>query len=304
LEPQVLDLNLVVAELESLLRRALGEHIELITVFEPELGHVEADRGQLEQVLVNLTVNARDAMPDGGRLTIKTSNVVLGEEYARQHVGAQVGHHAMLSVTDTGIGMDEETQARIFEPFYTTKAPGKGTGLGLSTVYGIINQSGGSVWVYSEVGHGTTFRIYLPRVDRPLAVTAPRHASDGLPGGDETILLVEDDKIVRSFTSTVLESLGYRVLVAGGSHDALPIIASRGGTIDLLLTDLVMPGMGGRELAQRITGEFPNMRVLYMSGFDPDTQIGQRSVPYGAPFLQKPFSPSTLSQKIREALGS
>ncbi len=302
LQPQVLDLNGVVADLEGLLRRALGEQVELLASFEPELAHIEADRGQIEQVLVNLAVNARDAMPDGGKLTIKTANVVLGEEYARQHAGAQVGHHAMLSVTDTGMGMDEETQKRIFEPFFTTKEPGKGTGLGLSTVYGIVNQSGGSVWVYSELGHGTTFRIYLPRVDKPITAIGARESSDGLPGGKETILLVEDDKIVRSFTTTVLESLGYNVLVAAGAHDALPVISSRGNNIDLLITDLVMPGMGGRELGQLVAAHYPGIRILYMSGFDPETQVGQRAVPYGAPFLQKPFSPATLSQKIREAL--
>ncbi|HZT05802.1 MAG TPA: ATP-binding protein [Chloroflexota bacterium] len=302
LEPQVLDLNTVVAELEHLLRRAIGEDIELVTQLDPEIGNIEADRGQIEQVLVNLAVNARDAMPQGGKITIKTGTAVLSEEYVRQHEGAQVGHHVMLAVTDTGIGMDAETQKRIFEPFFTTKEPGKGTGLGLSTAYGIVKQSGGTIWVYSEPGHGTTFRIYLPRVDRPVTMAGRQGAPERLPEGTETVLLVEDDKIVRTFATTVLQSLGYHVYVASNAMDALAILSRRQDSIDLLITDLVMPGMGGRELAEKVTAQRPAIRVLFMSGFDPETRIGQRAVPYGKVFLAKPFTDLALSQKVREAL--
>src|SRR5581483_4510888 len=219
LEPQVLDLNTVVAELEHLLRRAIGEDIELVTQLDPEIGNIEADRGQIEQVLVNLAVNARDAMPQGGKITIKTGTAVLSEEYVRQHEGAQVGHHVMLAVTDTGIGMDAETQKRIFEPFFTTKEPGKGTGLGLSTAYGIVKQSGGTIWVYSEPGHGTTFRIYLPRVTAS-ADPIEQCASSKPVSGSGTVLVVEDEDGVRTLIRMVLEQSGYTVLEAQSGADA------------------------------------------------------------------------------------
>ncbi len=285
-----------------MLRRLIGEDIDLISILDPAAGQVTADPGQLEQVLLNLAVNARDAMPQGGKLVIETANAELDETYAARHVAVRPGPYVMLAVSDTGHGMDAETRARVFEPFFTTKEPGKGTGLGLSTVYGIVKQSGGHIWVYSEPEHGTTFKIYLPRVEDAAETPVP-HAQPLTPaGGAETILLVEDDGGVRSLARRVLESQGYRVLEARQGDEALAISAWYEGPIALMLTDLVMPGKGGRELARCFASVRPDMRVLYMSGYT-DKAIFQRQVfDPGTAFLSKPFTPDELARKVREVL--
>ena len=265
LTPEVLDLNAVAADSEKLLRRLIGEDIELVTVLRPALGSVRVDPGQLQQVILNLAVNARDAMPQGGTLTIETAKAELDEAYARDHPGVEPGQYVMLAVSDTGCGMDAATRSRIFEPFFTTKEPGKGTGLGLATVYGIVKQSGGHVWVYSEPGLGTTFKIYLPRVAAAAEAPARPSLPEPAPGGSETIRLVEDEDQVRALVRGVLEEAGYRVLVAGRGDEALRVAAEHVGPLDLLLTDVVMPGMSGRELAARLSGRRADLRVLYMS---------------------------------------
>ncbi len=251
---------------------------------------------------MNLAVNARDAMPSGGKLTIETANVELDEEYAREHAGATPGPHVMLAVSDTGVGMDAETLTHIFEPFFTTKELGKGTGLGLATVYGIVKQSGGYVWVYSEPGRGTTFKIYLPRVEAALDSAVPATAVPPVAGGRETILLAEDDPSVRAVVSDVLAQKGYRVLRAADGQAALEMARGQEARIHLLVTDLVMPGMTGRELAESLTAERPDVRVLYMSGYTDDAVVRHGVLEEGMPYLQKPFTPRALSAKVREVL--
>jgi two-component system cell cycle sensor histidine kinase/response regulator CckA len=303
LERKVLDLNDLIANVEKMLRRLIGEDIELVTALEPALRSVFADAGQLEQVIMNLAVNARDAMPRGGRLTIETTEVILDENHASQYVGVKPGPHVMLCVSDTGTGMDKATQARMFEPFFTTKEQGKGTGLGLATVFGIVQQSGGSVWVYSEVGKGTTFKIYLPFVEEALEaeqVPAPEPVS---LAGSETVLLVEDEAAVRALSRAILESYGYTVLEAAGGEDALDVARHYLKPIHLILTDVVMPRMGGSDLASRLASLRPGVPVLYMSGYTDDAVFRHGLLDKGRMFLQKPFTPETLARKVREALG-
>ncbi len=303
LQPQVLDLNSVVTRAESLLQRLIGEHIRLVTALDGSLDRVNADPGQLEQVIVNLAINARDAMPEGGNLTIETANVELDQAYAQQHGGSSPGPHVMLAVSDTGVGMDAETRARIFEPFFTTKRRGEGTGLGLSTVYGIVTQSGGSIWVYSEPTRGTTFKVYFPSAPaaEPQAVAAPR--TEGLEG-TETILLAEDQPEVRSVARAVLERYGYRVLEARHGDEALRILRAHREPIHLLLSDVVMPLMSGPELARLVQLEQSGIRVLYASGYTDDAIVRHGVLDPGVAFLQKPVTPTALLRKIRALLDS
>jgi len=299
-EPRVFDLNALLVDMDRMLRRLIGEDIELITLAAPQLSPVKADPGQIEQVLMNLVVNARDAMPRGGRVTIETADIVLDEECSRQHVSMEPRHYVMLAVTDTGVGMTAEVQARIFEPFFTTKEPGKGTGLGLATAYGIIKQSGGWIWVSSRCGHGTTFKIYLRRVEG-----APERLASGdvgsVPRGSETVLVVEDEPPVRELVRESLEWLGYHVLVACAADEAEQ--TARGGhPIDLLITDVVLPGYGGREVAKRLCGLNPGLKVLYMSGYTDDAIVRQGDLESGAALLQKPFGVAALALRVRQVL--
>jgi two-component system cell cycle sensor histidine kinase/response regulator CckA len=301
LAPKIVDLNASLDSMDKMLRRVIGEDIELRTLPSQSLARVKVDPSQMEQVIVNLAVNARDAMPSGGILTIETANVVLDATYAAEHPEIKPGPHIMLAVTDTGAGMDRETQARIFEPFFTTKEQGKGTGLGLSTVFGIVQQSGGSVWVYSEPGHGTTFKIYLPCALTP----APHVSTPSGPvsaAGTETVLLVEDDDQVRSLAKTVLERSGFRVIAASGCEEALRFEAAFKDTIQLLVTDVVMPLMSGRQLAEQLSRLRPGMKVLFMSGYTDDTVVHHGVLDAGIQFLQKPLTPEGLTRKVREVL--
>ncbi|PYP56387.1 MAG: hybrid sensor histidine kinase/response regulator [Gemmatimonadetes bacterium] len=300
-EPRVVSLNTVVEGLQKILRRVIGEDVELTTTLAPDLGAVRADVGQLEQVLMNLAVNARDAMPTGGRLTIETANVEHDPDYARDHDAAAVRRFAMLAVSDTGCGMDDATKAKIFEPFFTTKEPGKGTGLGLATVYGIVQQAGGFIWVYSEPGHGTSFKIYLPQVDATAEVAAAATGARA-PGGTETVLLVEDAAAVRAVTKQVLERHGYAVLEAPGGEAAVRLAQRHRGPIHLLLTDVVMPRVSGRELAEQLARVRPDTRVLYASGYTDDSVVRHGILESGTAYLQKPFSPESLARKVREVL--
>ena len=304
LQPKVLDLNAVVANIDTMLQRVIGEDIDLLTILSPGLASVKADPGQIEQILMNLVVNARDAMPAGGRLTIETADVVLDTDYARTHVAVNPGRYVMLAVSDNGCGMDAETQARIFEPFFTTKEPGKGTGLGLSTVYGIVKQSGGQIGVYSEPGRGTTFRIYLPRIEQPAEAVEPGKAREQLPCGSETILLVEDEAGVRTLAKTILQTQGYTVLDAAQGKDAFLLSGQHEGLIHLMVTDMVMPEMSGPEVAERLKPLRPNMKVLFMSGFTDKAIVHNGELDPGMAFLQKPFTPQTLTCKVREVLDS
>lgn len=301
LKPKILDLNSVVSGLEAMLPRLIGEHIDFVTRLDPDLGTVQADPGQLEQVLMNLVINARDAMTDGGTVTIETCNV----EAARSHREGRVpmsGRFAMLSVSDTGCGMDRQTQARVFEPFFTTKEQGQGTGLGLATTYGIIKQSGGYIFVDSELGQGTTFKIYLPRVDSAAAPVKVKRARGKLPGGTETILLVEDSTGVRSLMRYALQQKGYSVLEAKHGREALEISGQHVGPIHLLLTDLVMPGLSGPQVVTQLESDRPDMRVLYMSGYSEDMWGDQRILDGEHRMLQKPFPPDVLARTVREVL--
>jgi PAS domain S-box-containing protein len=304
LQPKIIDLNAIVVGLDKLLGRLMGEHIEMVTRCGTNVGHVKADPAQIEQVIMNLVVNARDAMPKGGRLTVETVNVDLDSTYARDHVTVQPGAYVMLAVSDSGIGMSPETVAHIFEPFYTTKGSGQGTGLGLSTVYGIVKQSGGYIWVYSEPSKGTTFKVYLPRVQEPVEAKPETVKIPAVKKGTETVLLVEDEGAVRELASMILSSNGYVVLPARDAREAEHFSANHSSEIHLLLTDIMMPGTSGRELALRITARHPRARVLYMSGYT-DNVLAQGGVlEEGVWFLQKPFTPAALSQKVRDVLDS
>jgi PAS domain S-box-containing protein len=306
LAPKILDLNGVIKENLKMLTRMIGEDVDLVMVPGPGLGSVRADAGQIEQVVMNLAVNARDAMPSGGKLTIETSNISLDEEYARFHAPLRPGDYVMLAISDTGAGMDSETQSHIFEPFFSTKGP-KGTGLGLSTVYGIVKQSGGYIWVYSESGKGTTFKIYLPRVtetaESPALIAAPAESVATEPG-TESILLVEDEANLRYLARQYLEKQGYRVLEAADGAVAVQIAVAHEGTIHLLLTDVIMPGMNGRELEQRISEIRPNVKVLYMSGYAENVIGRDGTLDEGVRLLQKPFTLRDLNSKVREVLDS
>ena len=302
LQPKSLDLNSVVLGLDKLLQRLVGEHIVMKTLAGKNVGTVKADPGQIEQVIMNLVVNARDAMPNGGRLTLETANADLDASYARDHASVRAGRYVMLAVTDTGIGMTPETVAHIFEPFYTTKESGHGTGLGLATVYGIVKQSEGYIWVYSEPEKGTSFKIYLPRIEEPAEALPYEKNASPSRGGTETILLVEDNEGVRELAHMVLEAQGYNVLVAESPTHAEELCGKHSGGVDLVLTDVVMPGVSGRELTHRITARYPDVRVLYMSGYTYDVIAQGGVLEAGVAFLQKPFTPRDLAAKIREVL--
>jgi signal transduction histidine kinase len=304
LQPKVLDLNELIYDISKMLRRLIGEDIELSVNLGSPLGHIRADPGQIEQVVMNLVVNARDAMPGGGKLDIGTRNAYLDDLYASQNAGVRPGHYVMLSVSDNGSGMDAETQAHIFEPFFTTKDVGKGTGLGLSSVYGIIKQSGGHIWVYSEPGLGTVFNVYLPRVDDPLGADENRNGSKEKLVGTETVLLVEDDQAVCEMTHRILEMGGYKVLVASRGSEALRIAEGYGGKIHLLLTDVVMPHLGGRELANTFMSMQPDIKILFMSGYTDDVIACSGVLDENQPFIAKPFNPDSLLRKVREVLDS
>ena len=303
LQPKVLDLNALVTNVEKLLRRLIGEDVQLATALAADVGRVRADPGQLEQVIVNLAVNARDAMPAGGRLTLETQNVDLDAAYAAEHRTVVPGAYVVIAVSDTGTGMSADTQSHIFEPFFTTKEVGKGTGLGLATVYGIVKQSGGSIWVYSELGHGTTIKVYLPRVEEPAeSLAAPAIVDAASLRGTETILLVEDEPAVRGVARQVLARQGYTVLEAPDGPTALTIIGAGGPRVDLVLTDVVMPGMSGRTLADKLRQRYPGLRVLYMSGYTDDAIVRHGMLEPGLAYLQKPFRPDALVQRVREVL--
>ena len=302
LEPRVLNLNTSVAEIEKMLRRLIGEDIDLRTSLDPTLGLVKADPGQIEQVIMNLALNARDAMPGGGKLIIETSNTELDDEYALHHPPCIVGRYVILAVTDSGVGMSQETKARIFEPFFTTKELGKGTGLGLSTVYGVAKQSGGYIWVYSEPGQGSVFKLYLPRVDGSEVQIRPAKSAPELLAGTETVLLVEDEQSVRALTRNLLEQGGYTVLEADNGAHAVEIAKQHHGPIHLLLTDVVMPGMNGPAVAEMILPIHPEAKALYVSGYSSSFGTQTGLVPAGANLFQKPFSRAALLRKVRNLL--
>jgi two-component system, cell cycle sensor histidine kinase and response regulator CckA len=299
-QPRPINLNAEIAESERILRRLLSEDIELTTVLDPELGMVVVDAGQMHQVLMNLAVNARDAMPKGGKLRIATRNVEL-REIRELPEDLAAGRYVELTVADTGIGMDEVTRAQIFEPFFTTKPKGSGTGLGLSMVYGIVRQSRGAITVRSELGRGTEFQIYLPLVDAPAGLLADPKPATG-PHGSETILVVEDQPDVRDFACGVLRALGYRVLDAADGAEAIRVAQAATEPIHLLLSDVIMPGMTGREVAERLQLHDPRMRVLYMSGYTDDVVVDRGVLQAGVSYVAKPFSPDELADKVRQAL--
>jgi CheY-like chemotaxis protein len=285
-----------------MLRRLIGEHIELKTRKAADVWTVKADPGQIEQALLNLVLNARDAMPRGGTLAIETANAELDEAFARSHVPTQPGSYVMVSVSDTGIGISDEVRARLFEPFFTTKERGKGTGLGLSTTYGIVKQSGGYLWCDSEIGRGTTFKVFLPRVEERVTEIPERKALPAIHPGDETVLLVEDEPEVRSLVQRILKTQGYTVVTAANPDEAVAVAREFKGSIQLMVTDVVMPGMSGLQLADRLLPARPGMRVLFVSGYTDDALGPQGILDPGRAFLQKPFTPSALAQKIREVL--
>ncbi|MBZ5622373.1 MAG: response regulator [Acidobacteriia bacterium] len=300
-QPRVLELNKLVGSLSAMLQRLIGEDVELRLVLPPDLGRVSADPGQIEQVLMNLLVNSRDAMAHGGILTIETANVHLDESYAGRHIAVKPGPYVLLAVSDTGCGMDEATKAHLFEPFFTTKGAGRGTGLGLSTVFGIVKQSGGSVDVYSEPGRGTSVKVYLPRIDQPVLIEAER-GKKTFARGTETILLVEDDEMVRTLVRETLEREGYKVIDSADPVAARHISENYKGSIHLLITDVVMPKIGGRELANQLIRRRPGMRVLYMSGYTDNAVLNSGILQKEVAFLQKPFTPAGLTEKVREVL--
>jgi two-component system, cell cycle sensor histidine kinase and response regulator CckA len=300
-QPRILDLKDTLQKMEILLRRLIGANIELKISLDPSLGTIKADPGQIEQILLNLAVNARDAMPDGGRLTIEASNVEIDESYREQHPTAVLGRYVMLAVTDTGCGMDRETQLRIFEPFFTTKELGKGTGLGLATVYGIVKQGGGYIWVYSEIAQGSVFKVYLPRLE-PSAGLPKREEEQEASNGGEIILLAEDSDPLREMAREYLESVGYTVIEAVSGKDALQRAKEFEGTIHVLLTDVVMPEMNGPELAKELTLLRPAIKVIFTSGYTDDAIARQGILDSTVAFVQKPYRPKALARKIREVL--
>jgi two-component system cell cycle sensor histidine kinase/response regulator CckA len=289
--------------LDKMLKRVIGEEIQLLTIAAKDIGGIKTDVGQMQQVVMNLVINARDAMPHGGKLTIETANIELDETYCQTHADVSPGHYVMLSVSDTGHGMPPHIKDHIFEPFFTTKEVGQGTGLGLSTVYGIVKQCGGHIRVYSELGQGTTFKIYMPMVAQPIESHTSPAISPELLKGSETIFLVEDDKNVRKFIHDVLKKYGYKILEAANGEEALGLVEKHAGEdIDLLLTDIVMPGMNGRDCAECLTAFHPEMKVLYMSGHTEGAIVHQGVLEPGAAFIQKPFTSKTLAQKVRQVL--
>ena len=302
LEPKVLDLNEVLAGMDRMLQRILGADVDLVSLPTQPLGRVRADLSNIEQVIMNLVVNARDAMPRGGKLTIETANVKLDAAYAETHAGVAPGGYVMLAVTDSGAGMDAATRKRIFEPFFTTKGKGTGTGLGLSTVFGIVRQSGGNIWVYSEPGHGTTMKVYLPQARGSNTAMDTVPTESRTRRGSETVLLVEDDEQVRVLTRTILERYGYHVLEASSGGDALLICEQHKAAIHILLTDVIMSRMSGRELAERLAPLRPEMKVLYMSGYTDDSVVRHGILQSDVAFLQKPIIPETLTRKVRHVL--
>jgi two-component system, cell cycle sensor histidine kinase and response regulator CckA len=302
LQPTVLDVNAVLDDTRLMLERLIGENILLDLQLTPELGHIKADQAQIEQIIINLLVNARDAMPEGGRITIETANTILDQDYAGTHLTVRPGPHVMLAVSDTGRGMDAATRARIFEPFFTTKEKGKGTGLGLATIYGIVKHCGGSLWVYSEEGRGSTFKVYFPMVDEEIAARDQGPQSGVAAQGTETVLLAEDETGVRDLAREVLQDHGYTVLEAADGVQALRVAEEYQGHIDLLITDVVMPNMSGRELADRLSAQRPAMKVLYISGYTGNVMVRRRILAPGMELLQKPFTPPVFAAKIREVL--
>jgi len=304
IQPKVVGLNELLSGMEKMLGRLIGENIELVTILEPALWPVKADPGQIEQVIMNLTINSRDAMPKGGKLIIETANVDLNRNYFRNHgiKEEQPGPYVMLAVSDTGIGMDKETREHIFDPFYTTKETGKGTGLGLSTIYGVVRQSNGFVWVYSEPGRGSTFKVYLPRAEENVGAEEQERIPVGEPGGSETVLIVEDNDSLRRLARTVLKQKGYKVLEAENGEEALRVSNEHEGAIDLLVTDVVMPKKSGRETAERLQQIYPRMKVIYMSGYTDNAIVQHGVLEPGLNFIEKPFSPADLARKVREVL--
>jgi nitrogen-specific signal transduction histidine kinase len=302
MEVRVLDLNALLQNLDKMLRRIIGEDIELVTLLGEDLGRVKADPGQIEQVVMNLAVNAKDAMSKGGKLIIETANAELDEAYAHAHVAVTPGRYVMIAVSDTGTGMTPEVRDRVFEPFFTTKGKGKGTGLGLSTVYGIVKQSNGNIWVYSEPGKGTAFKIFLPRVDEPAEKLKGQETGEELPRGSETVLVVEDDKEVRNLAVRILKRQGYTVLDGSYGDQAFNVCRQHKGPIHLLLTDVVMPGMDGRAISESLSQLHPEMKVLYMSGYTGDAIVRHGILIEGINYIQKPFTVEELVRKVREVI--
>jgi CheY-like chemotaxis protein len=302
MQPRVVSLSATVVQTEKMLRRLIGEDIELVLHLGEHAGNIKADPSHIEQALVNLAVNARDAMPKGGRITIETANVLLDENYAKTHMGVVPGEFVMVAVTDTGCGMDAETRRRIFEPFFTTKEKGKGTGLGLATVYGVVKQLGGDIWVYSEPDRGTTFKLYFPRVSEESSEMERPETAGEQPRATETILVVEDEKAVRDLTVRILQKLGYTVLAAAGGDEAIEIARSYTGEIELLLTDVVMPRMSGRQVADALLRTRVRLKVLFLSGYTDNTVVHHGVLEPDVQFLPKPFSQEVLARKIRDVL--
>jgi signal transduction histidine kinase/response regulator RpfG family c-di-GMP phosphodiesterase len=304
IEPHIINLNSLIDDMNRLLRRLLTEDIELVMRLDPELGQIKVDPGQFEQVIVNMAVNAADAMPSGGRFVIETTNILIDESYVHEHIQVAPGQYVLLTISDTGVGMDAKVKQLIFEPFFTTKEAGRGTGLGLSTCYGIVKQNGGYIWVYSEIGHGTTFKIYLPRVDAPVEDFARPSITQAIPQGTETILLVEDEAAVRQIAARTLRAQGYTVIEAANGTEALQITHTHPGAINLILTDVVMPSMGGGALVEQLKALYPAIKMLFTSGYTDDTIVHHGQLKPGVQFIQKPFSPAALARKVRDVLDS